>query len=326
MTVEELTSFEELQSIERAWTDLWRRNHSATPFQAPQWILPWYRHFGSDGEILTIVRRENDVLDGVAPFLILRDEDESLGMVIGTGNSDYIDVLSNGDDFAELLVSRLAPAECAMWDLQQLRPQSSLLRAAPPAGWDDVTEDHDVCVVLPIDGADENLENLGSTHFRKKLRYYRRCLEREGRVTVETPSEETLDRFMTTLFDLHAARWKKRGLPGMLAADVDQSFHREVARGMLAAGALRMYAMNVNGRPVAVFYGFAHDDTVYFYLSGYDPALEKLSPGTLIVAHAIEQAVRDGAKTFDFLRGAEDYKYAWGAQDRVNKRRRLIRT
>jgi len=50
-----------------------------------------------------------------------------------------------------------------------------------------------------------------------------------------------------------------------------------------------------------------------------------MSVGSVLVAHAIEQAVRGGAKTFDFLRGAEDYKYAWGAQDRMNKRRRLTR-
>ena len=35
----------------------------------------------------------------------------------------------------------------------------------------------------------------------------------------------------------------------------------------------------------------------------------------------MEQAVRDGAKTFDFLRGAEEYKHAWGARDRMNRRR-----
>jgi CelD/BcsL family acetyltransferase involved in cellulose biosynthesis len=27
-------------------------------------------------------------------------------------------------------------------------------------------------------------------------------------------------------------------------------------------------------------------------------------------------AVLEGAQTFDFLRGAEPYKYAWGARDR----------
>jgi CelD/BcsL family acetyltransferase involved in cellulose biosynthesis len=64
---------------------------------------------------------------------------------------------------------------------------------------------------------------------------------------------------------------------------------------------------------------------VYYYLSGYDPDLEKQSIGTILVAHAVEQAVRDGATTFDFLRGAEEYKYAWGATDRMNRRRQLFK-
>ncbi|HEX9161450.1 MAG TPA: GNAT family N-acetyltransferase, partial [Thermoanaerobaculia bacterium] len=300
-----------------------RRDPAATPFQSPEWVLPWFRHFGS-GEILGLAARADGGLEAFAPLFILRDEDdpsESLGMLIGTGNTDYLDVLATSREAVDVIVARATEADCAMWDLQQLRESSPLLAAAAPAGYEDLVEPHDACLVLSIDGAD-----LGSTHFRKKLRYYRRSLERLGSVRVETPTMQTIDRFMDALFDLHAARWKVRGLPGMLAAEVDQSFHREVARGMLHSGALRMYAICLDDRIVAVFYGFAHHETVYFYLSGYDPALEKLSPGTLVVAHAVEEAVRDGAKTFDFLRGAEDYKYAWGAEDRRNRRRRLIRT
>ena len=66
--------------------------------------------------------------------------------------------------------------------------------------------------------------------------------------------------------------------------------------------------------------------TVYYYLSGYDPELDKLSPGTLIIAHAVECAVREGATTFDFLRGAEEYKTSWGAKPRMNRRRQLMKT
>jgi CelD/BcsL family acetyltransferase involved in cellulose biosynthesis len=130
---------------------------------------------------------------------------------------------------------------------------------------------------------------------------------------------------MDALFTLHAARWERRGMPGMLADDIVQHFHRAVALAMLDAGMLRMHVMRSRDRIVAVFYGFASGNTVYYYLSGYDPDLEKLSPGTVIVAHAIEQAVREGATTFDFLRGAEEYKYAWGAKDRMNHRRQLMR-
>ena len=327
MPIEALTSIEQLRSIGELWADLWHRDPSATPFQSPMWVLPWFGHFGS-GEVLAIAARENGRLDALAPMFILRDEDdpsESLGMLIGTGNTDYLDVLATPAAPIARMLERISSADCAMWDLQQLRDTSPLLTAPAPSNCDDEVEDQDACVVLSIDGAGEDLQNIASTHFRKKLRYYRRLLEREGSVRLETPVRETLDEFMSALFALHAARWKLKGLPGMLAADVDQSFHREVARSMLDAGALRMYALRVNDRIVAVFYGFAHHDIVYYYLSGYDPAIDKMSPGTVIVAHAIEQAVRTGAKTFDFLRGAEEYKYAWGAKDRRNRRRRLTR-
>src|SRR5205814_2031599 len=81
------------------------------------------------------------------------------------------------------------------------------------------------------------------------------------------------------LFELHALRWQKRGLPGVLADSTTQEFHRDAARRLLDAGALRMYAMRIGDRLRAVFYGFAHHDTVYYYLSGYDPELEKISIG-----------------------------------------------
>jgi CelD/BcsL family acetyltransferase involved in cellulose biosynthesis len=256
--------------------------------------------------------------DAFAPLYVVRDEDESLGMFVGTGISDYLDIL--GTD-ASAVMADLATIDCQMWDLQQLRPSSPLLSAALPGGWSDNVEDQDPCPKLTIEGAGDELQNITSTHFRKKIRYYRR----QKAFTVESATESNLDELLTALFELHAARWRTRGLPGVLADDVVQQFHRDVAPAMLGEGELRMYATRIEERIVAVFYGFAHGGTVYYYLSGYDPELEKLSIGTLIVAHAIEQAVRDGATTFDFLRGAEEYKYAWGAEDVVNRRRQIFK-
>jgi CelD/BcsL family acetyltransferase involved in cellulose biosynthesis len=102
-----------------------------------------------------------------------------------------------------------------------------------------------------------------------------------------------------------------------------QRFHREAARAMLRAGMLRLYALLVAGRLAAVLYGFRDRRRFYYYLAGFDPALGKVSPGTLVVGHAIEEAAREGAGDFDFLRGQEAYKYLWGAQEQCNYRRRL---
>jgi CelD/BcsL family acetyltransferase involved in cellulose biosynthesis len=314
---EVITDLQSLDAVSGDWLALCKKT-AVTPFQTPMWLLPWWRNFGSN-DLAVIVSRSGDGIDAIAPLYILRDDDsdESLGLFLGTGISDYLDVI--GD--ASLVIEDMSKLNCQLWDLQQLQPSSSMLRISLPDGFSENVEDQEACPVLPL----TTFEALGSAHFQKKLRYYRRQLERTGDVRIETPTPETLDDLLTALFELHAARWKRRDLPGLLADDATQQFHRDVARRMLNAGMLRMYATRIDDRIAAVFYGFALNGIVYYYLSGYDPDLEKQSIGTILVAHAVEQAVRDGATTFDFLRGAEEYKYAWGATDRMNRRRQLFK-
>jgi CelD/BcsL family acetyltransferase involved in cellulose biosynthesis len=321
MTTDVITDADAMENLAPQWDALWRRLPGATPFQSPHWLLPWWKRFGSDTPWVIAVR-DGGELEALAPLYVLRDGDESLGMFLGTGISDYLDVLASEETIGAVMQA-IAAADCQMWDFQQLPPGSPLLAASLPEGWSENVEDQDPCPVLTIEGA--SLENLLSTHALKKLRYFRRALERTGELTFEAAREETIDPILNDLFELHAARWRRRGLPGVLADEVVQDFHRDVARRMHAAGALRLVRMRIGDQAAAVFYGFAHGGTVYYYLSGYDPAFEKRSVGNVIVAHAIEQAVRDGAKTFDFMRGAEEYKYAWGAKDRINRRRQLFR-
>ncbi len=322
MKMDVISEFSELEQLAADWLDLCRRAPGTTPFQTPMWLLPWWRAFGSD-ELVVITGRDGVRLESLAPLTILRDGDsgESLGLLLGTGITDYLDVVGSAD----ALVDQLGWLDCQAWDFQQLRPSSPLLVASIPRDWSDQTFDQDPCPILSLAEANEDLHNLTSPHFRKKIRYYRRALERSGAVLYETATPETLDEFLSALYKLHKARWQQKNLEGVLGDDAVQQFHREVARGMLETDALRMYAIRLDGRIVAVFYGFSLGRTVYYYLSGYDPQLERLSIGTLLVAHAVEQAVLAGAHTFDFLRGAEEYKYAWGAKDRINQRRQLFR-
>lgn len=323
MNVDVITEFPELERLAADWLDLCRRVPGTTPFQTPMWLLPWWRAFGSD-ELVVITSRDRVRLESLAPLTILRDDDsgESLGMFLGTGISDYLDVIGSADG----LVEQLGWLDCQAWDFQQLRPSSPVLAATVPRGWSEQTFDQEPCPILSLADAEGGLQKLISPHFQKKLRYYRRALERSGSVEYQSATPETLDEFLAALYQLHALRWRQKGLDGVLADDVVQQFHRDVARGMLETDALRMNAIRLDGRIVAVFYGFSLGRTVYYYLSGYDPALERLSIGTLLVAHAVEQAIDAGAHTFDFLRGAEEYKYAWGAKDRMNQRRQLFRT
>src|SRR5438105_2012443 len=132
-----ITSTPEFEALAPQWDDLWRRSPEATPFQSPHWLLPWWRAFGSDTPYV-ITSSSNDRLDALAPLYILRDDDsdESLGMLIGTGISDYLDVLGEISAIAHEITS----ADCQLWDFQQLRPTSPLLSTPLAAGWSDNVE------------------------------------------------------------------------------------------------------------------------------------------------------------------------------------------
>jgi CelD/BcsL family acetyltransferase involved in cellulose biosynthesis len=99
---------------------------------------------------------------------------------------------------------------------------------------------------------------------------------------------------------------------------------------LLRQGLLRLHALRLDGAITATLHALADRPgiagrRVYFYLGGFDPRFAALSPGALLLAHAIEEAAREGAAGFDFLRGGETYKYRWGARDTQVLHRRLRR-
>ena len=91
--------------------------------------------------------------------------------------------------------------------------------------------------------------------------------------------------------------------PGM------ESFFRSVAEAMAKAGLLRFGMLKINGLPVACVMCFDYNDKVCLYNSGYDPLHSYLSVGLLSKALSIKDSIERGRKTYDFLKGAEEYKY-----------------
>jgi CelD/BcsL family acetyltransferase involved in cellulose biosynthesis len=245
---------------------------------------------------------------------------------LGVGISDYLDLLVDRALEREALdaIFTMLAENHRRWsrvDLEALRPVSPVLRAPLPAGYEDEVEALDVCPVLtvPLGDLRSVVRSRQLSHFRKA----RRDLEKAGAVRIEVANEQTREELLEALLRLHAARWTALGSTGVLADPSVQRFHREVSAGLLARGVLRLYALRVDRRIVGSVYTFLEKDVAYFYLQGFDPEFQWFSPGMQVVGHAIEEAVRRGARSCDFLRGAEAYKYAWGATDQPTFRRRI---
>ncbi len=122
-----------------------------------------------------------------------------------------------------------------------------------------------------------------------------------------------LDADMELLFKLHEARWAggySRAFTGHR-----QAFHLEFAHIALARRWLRLWVMELDSVPVAVWYGFRYAGVEWYYQAGRNPAYDSASVGFVLLCHTIRAALQDGASAYWFLRGSETYKGRFAEED-----------
>lgn len=329
LSVEEIAGAASLERLGDEWDALVDRAPFATPFQRPAWLVPWSRTFAPDATF-ALVARERGRLVGLAPMFA----DGALGMrralLLGTGNTDFLDFVVDGA-CADVACAALLDALAARadrfdrFDLEELRPDAALRRAPVCARFSDDVVAQSRSPVLPLAnaGADRPLGDAVPGHQLARHRKHWRRAERAGGVRLVLADGATREPLLATLMRLHAARWRSRGGAGVLAPASVQSFHADATRALHARGLLRLYALEIGGRVAAALYAMRDRGRLYCYLQGFEPELEHLSPGMLLVGAVLHAAAADGVRSVEMLRGEHPYKLAWGARSIVNVCRRL---
>lgn len=324
-TVDVAADLDALEALAPEWWALWRRTPNATPFGSPAWLIPWWRHF-HPGALWVIAVRVEGALVGLAPFYL---EDGPQGrriLPVGISLSDHCDVLID-PAFAQIAAAAIVAhleSRSALWDgwdLEELPPDAAALALPVPAGCDETLGPQSACPVLALEAG---LAVIPKRKLRKLRMAHHRLDRRDGAEILRVEPDRSGD-FLAELSRLHGARWRSRGEAGVLADGTVQRFQADAIAPLGEAGLLRLLLLRIGGVTAGAYYGFHHGSRAYAYVGGFDPAFTFESPGTVLTGHAIEQAVREGAQEFHFLRGEEAYKYEWGALDRWNVRRSFRR-
>jgi Acetyltransferase (GNAT) domain len=148
---------------------------------------------------------------------------------------------------------------------------------------------------------------------------HRRWLERRGALRIETLVEpvEVMKAFETLTRFLHA-RWRGHAAESVLDDERKLRFHRLAVPLLLQEGRLRLIRISSDIRTVAVFYGLASGGWWGYYLAGFDREWAgRIHLGRITLAAAIQAAVQEGARQFDFLKGTERVKYLWPVHERT---------
>src|SRR3954471_12784954 len=124
-----LDSTQDFAALEEEWQDLYRNAPLATPFQSWAWLYSWWEFYGEAYELRLVTIRDDGLLVGLMPLMLQRLAGFGRLLFIGTGPTDYQDVLVR--EGWESLVSQAgvqALRQLDGWqvaDLQQLRPEAA---------------------------------------------------------------------------------------------------------------------------------------------------------------------------------------------------------
>jgi CelD/BcsL family acetyltransferase involved in cellulose biosynthesis len=157
---------------------------------------------------------------------------------------------------------------------------------------------------------DELLAGWSSNRRGQARRIERRLAREHDHRYVLTRDRDSLGGDLDVLFALHRARW---GSQSPFLADM--AFHRDFAAIALERGWLRLWRLEVDGRPAAAWYGLRFGTAESYYQAGRDPGMEDRAVGLALLLHTIRAALEDGASEYRFLRGDEPFKMRFASHD-----------
>jgi CelD/BcsL family acetyltransferase involved in cellulose biosynthesis len=302
---------------EAAWQRLLAASGFPSPFMAWAWQTAWFEAFGASGGLsLLRVRDGAGEVAGLLPLVL--EPDGCLRIVGGVAVSDYLDVVARAGSEEEvwgaLLQNRSASPQT--WDLHGVRaasPTAALVPAlAPVYGLVATRELEERCPAIDLPATwDDYLAGLAGKQ-RHELRRKMRRLERElaGPVAVAHATPDDVLARLNDFLVLHRASraGKARFMDGRM-----ESFFRTAIVALAARGMARLWTLDAGGRAVAAFICLEWAGRVGLYNSGFDTGMAALSPGIVLLAYVIRDAIERGLARFDFLRGEEPYKLAFGA-------------
>ena len=312
-----LRTTSQLEAFVPEWINLWRQDPHATPFQRPEWLIPWWHKFGQpDLRAVTIFERGE--LAGFLPLYVYLEPStaERKLMLLGVGTTDYL-----GGVFAPRCTPRHLRAAFHVlvqqggWDVfdaSQLCPGSllfELLQQPEDLSFDSFETAS--CSRMPAVSMSELPVKI-----RRNAMYYRNRAMRLGNLELVTADASNWRESFEELRRLHTARWQNSGEPGVMVDERVIAWHLEALPRLQESRMLRLCALRLNGIPIGAFYSLADPPgrpsrTQYIYITAFAPEHAELRPGTLLLALAIERAKQEGIETIDMLRGEEAYKKIW---------------
>jgi CelD/BcsL family acetyltransferase involved in cellulose biosynthesis len=296
----------DLESARADWTRL--ADASGNLFSTWEWAAAWWRHLGRDRPLHLIACREPaGEVAALLPLYLARRSPARTLRFLGHGPADRLAPVSAPADRprAAAALRRALDERLAGWQVAVADRLPGEERWADALGERPLRSEPSPVLVTEGRDWDAFLASR-SKNFRDQVRRRERRLARDHEIRFRlTGTRDELDADYDALVRLHRERWGERSRsfrPPM------EAFHRDFAAAALERGWLRLWTLELDGRPAAAWLGYRFGGAEWYYQAGRNPALEREAVGFVLMAHTVREALNDGVDEYRLLLGGEAYK------------------
>jgi Acetyltransferase (GNAT) domain len=349
-----ITAAAEAEALRPAWSNLLERSGRNELTQSPDWLLTWWRVFGSlQGRQLRIgAFYDGDRLVGLAPLLRRRH------WYRGWLPFRRLEFLASGEPCEHgICTNHLALISERGYEGKVMNQFFAALANGSFGSWDEV--------VLPMMDADTGLPDRLADGFRAfgysaaatvvtgapyvplpaTWKAYLDGLTTRGKRNLERAikafdkwSDKTtelecistradLERGKSILTTLHQQRWSADGQAGVFHSPYFVRFHDELMRALVERGELELLVLRARGEPAAVIYSMIRAGKVHTYQTGRRIDVpSNLKPGVVVFGLAIKRAIEQGRREVDLLADEAFYKSQLTPHSRKQVQVRAART
>ncbi len=311
LTIEWLTSPEQMESISDQWRTLEQEVQNRTALSTFDFLATWYRHYSGEygGAPRIGLAWRGSRLVGVAPLTLRRGSigkipvtrvdfapnDSPVGAFLVEDDhprtvTELLQSLVHAEKFDVVCLSGFDPGSAHLTLLEEAAPQ---LRLA--VGLED-----EASAVADLSGGYQAYRATLSGHFRRNLNHRARKIAAAGRTAIEgvvlSDGAETTQTSIDRMIAITEASYKLKG------------------RGMMS-----LTILTIDGQDVAYLFGLVERGCFYDINLSYDERFEKLSPGTFLTQRTMEILETKGVHTV-VSHGAHDYKRYWATEFVPEKR------
>lgn len=321
-----------MERLRPQWRELLENSIRPTLFAGWEWQYQCARLLVDSGHLNLLAVFNDDQLDGILP--LYRSKTRLGGQIpadtlncLGGSITDYNALVVRQRKLSQVIpaISHYLLKTGLILNFENVLPGTALYilaRYLPAHGFREIIYESKTALYCDL-GDDYTVFCQGlKRKFKKNLNNNRNHMNRDGQYSFHT--EEPSEKLLGELIRLHTTRWEGKGEAGALARERIKSFHAALQQTEDRPFSIRYYTIRHDNRIIAIVYGFLFKDCFYAYLSGFDMAHNRISPGNMVLDYCVRNLIETGIGRMDMLRGDMQYKKSWATRTLAMKDRYLF--